>query len=256
MTQRPSRLHKALALAVVCWAIQTPSRARVQAQSPASQPVDSQAVGFAVSRPVSDVAASAPPVVGSPTGPATDVVVQKGSLPGPQKADLDAPSEPDGALQPDTSAPSLGAAPITTFNGLSSADNLAAFGSRVSPPDTSGDVGPNHYVQQVNLLVRVWNKSGVALTAPFKLSSLFASLGGLCASTDNGDPVVLYDPLADRWLLSQFAFTASNVPPYHECLAVSQTGDPTGAYFLYDFITPATSSPTIRNSACGRTRTT
>src|SRR5436309_606856 len=52
-----------------------------------------------------------------------------------------------------------------------------------------------------------------------------------------GVPIVLYDPLADRWLISQVAFT-SFAPPYHQCVAVSRTGDPTGAYFLYDFVVP------------------
>ena len=131
---------------------------------------------------------------------------------------------------------------ILTFEGNSSADNAAAYGGRVLPPDTHGDVGPNHFVQQTNLLVRVFNKAGAPLTLPFKLSSLFTS-GGICNATNNGDPYVAYDPLADRWLLSQFAFTSPSAPPYHQCIAISQTGDPTGAYFLYDFVTPGTEFP-------------
>ena len=128
-------------------------------------------------------------------------------------------------------------APLLSFDGVSNQDNFNAFGFRVSPPDTDGDVGPNHYVQIVNLLVRVYDKAGNPLTAPFKLSSLFTPLGGQCAAPDAGDPIALYDPLADRWLLSQFAFTSISSPPYHECIAISKTGDPTGAYFLYDFVT-------------------
>jgi hypothetical protein len=93
-----------------------------------------------------------------------------------------------------------------SFEGLSNQDNRDAFGFRVSPPDTVGDVGPNHYVQQVNLLVRVWDKSGNPLTPPFKLSRLWKNLGGQCAASDVGDSIVVYDPLADRWILSQFAF--------------------------------------------------
>jgi subtilisin-like proprotein convertase family protein len=135
-------------------------------------------------------------------------------------------------------------APASTFEGLSNGDNATAFGFRVAPPDTDGDVGPNHYVQQVNLLVRVWNKSGVPLTPPFKLSTLFAPLGGQCAAPDAGDPIVLYDPLADRWLLSQFAFTGNGTtPPYHQCIAISKTPDPTGAYYLYDFVVSGQNFP-------------
>ena len=143
-----------------------------------------------------------------------------------------------------TAAPSLLApAPSLTFDGINNVDNANAFGFRVLPPDTNGDVGPNHYVQMVNLLVRVFDKAGTPLTAPFKLSSLFGSLGGICSTNDNGDPVVLYDPLADRWLLSQFAFMPTGLPPYHMCIAISTTGDPTGSYFVYDFVTPGAEFP-------------
>jgi hypothetical protein len=109
------------------------------------------------------------------------------------------------------------------------------------PPDTNGDVGPNHYVQTVNASFQVFNKAGGTVAGPSTINSLFAPLGAgsLCATTNRGDPVVLYDELADRWLISQFAFAtdASNnaVPPFEECIAISQTANPAGAYFLYDF---------------------
>jgi len=141
----------------------------------------------------------------------------------------------DGALQ--TYAPPLIPLPMLSFDGLSSTDDQNAIGGRLSPPDTNGDVGPNHYVQIVNVLARVYGKDGTPLTAPFRLSSLFHALGGICSTTDSGDPIVLYDPLADRWLLSEFAFNSTN-PPYHQCVAVSTTPDPTGAYYLYDFVMP------------------
>lgn len=96
-----------------------------------------------------------------------------------------------------------------------------------TPPDPSGDVGPNHYVQTVNSTkVAIYNKTGTLLTSPFSLGTLWTS--GLCTS-NAGDPIVLYDSLADRWLLSQFA------NPNHMCIAVSQTPDPMGTYFTYTF---------------------
>ena len=81
--------------------------------------------------------------------------------------------------------------------------------------------------------------------APFKLSSLWASAGltDACALTDDGDPIVLYDPLADRWLLSQFALPTFPNPPFFECIAISKTSDPTGAYFVYTFNTPGNEMP-------------
>src|SRR5438105_788112 len=48
----------------------------------------------------------------------------------------------------------------------------------------------------------------------------------------SGDPVVLYDQLADRWVISQFAGVSV---PTDECIAVSTTGDATGTYFRYDY---------------------
>ena len=81
----------------------------------------------------------------------------------------------------------------------------------------------------MNSLVRVHDKSGSPLTRPFKLSTLFGPLGNRCSRQDQGDPIVLYDQLADRWLLSQFD-SGGNM-----CVAISQTGDPTRAYFLYYF---------------------
>lgn len=130
-------------------------------------------------------------------------------------------------------------APTTSFDGLSNADNIAVHGKAVLPPDPNGDVGPNHYVQSVNLLFRVFRKDGTPLTAPLKLSRLFADAGstGPCATQDDGDPIVLYDHLADRWLLSQLARVA---PVSHQCIAISQTGDPSGSYFVYDFPMPNT----------------
>jgi uncharacterized repeat protein (TIGR01451 family) len=67
------------------------------------------------------------------------------------------------------------------------------------------------------------------------MSSLFAGSAGPCATRDDGDPIVLYDHLADRWLISQLAAAA---PISHECIAISQTGDPSGSYFVYDFPMP------------------
>jgi hypothetical protein len=126
-------------------------------------------------------------------------------------------------------------APALSFDGLSSNDNAAAYGFRMVPPDPFGDVGPNHYVQAVNSLVRVYDKNGNALTPPFKLSSLFAPLGTPCSTRNDGDPVVLYDALADRWLISQFC---TQFPPFRQMFAVSAGSDPTGKYYIYEFVMP------------------
>lgn len=120
-------------------------------------------------------------------------------------------------------------APSLTFDGVNNING-------VLPPDTSGDVGPNHYVQWVNLSYAIYNKSGTKLAGPFNGNALWQGFGGLCQSTNDGDIIVLYDPLADRWMFSQWAFTSSTQGPYHQCFAVSTTPDPLGTYYRYDFI--------------------
>ena len=108
---------------------------------------------------------------------------------------------------------------------------------RFAPPDTVGDVGPNHYVQAVNTVLRIFDKSGAALTPVVSLGAFFGPLGSGC-NGQFGDPVVLYDSLADRWLISQFGLPNGFNPPFHQCIAISQTPDPTGAFYLYDFVMP------------------
>jgi len=121
--------------------------------------------------------------------------------------------------------------PLLTFEGTSDDDNAALVGFRVVPPDTNGDVGPNHYVQWNNLVFEVFDKSGVPVLGPLPGNTLFVGFGGPCETNNDGDPIALYDQLADRWVLSQFSIAQGT-----QCIAVSQTGDPTGAYFRYAFV--------------------
>lgn len=139
----------------------------------------------------------------------------------------------DGAIARPSLAPMP--QPSLTFDGLSNFDNIAVYNAVIIPPDMIGDVGPNHYVQAVNALVRIFDKNGNALTPPFKMSQLFAGLGTTCSTIDSGEPIVLYDSLADRWLLSQYCY---NTPPFRQMIAISKTGDPTGEYFAYEFVMP------------------
>jgi hypothetical protein len=114
--------------------------------------------------------------------------------------------------------------------------------NRVAPPDTTGDVGPNHYVQWVNLRFAVYTLTrdasnqitGFNLVPGFPKNgnTLWSGFGGRCQSDNDGDPIVQYDQLADRWILTQFAVSAT---PYTQCVAVSTTPDPTGTYFRYAF---------------------
>ncbi len=127
----------------------------------------------------------------------------------------------------------LAPAPSVSFNGLNSDTNSGLLGFRVAPPDTEGAVGPNHYIQWINLVWAVYDKSGTMVGGPFPGNALWqAGLpGSACANNNDGDPIVLYDHGADRWLMSQFALPT----PYYTCLAVSQTADPLGAWYVWQY---------------------
>ncbi|HXH28641.1 MAG TPA: HYR domain-containing protein, partial [Candidatus Polarisedimenticolia bacterium] len=114
-------------------------------------------------------------------------------------------------------------------------DGIPATG--ILPPDISGDVGPDHYVQVVNAAFAIYDKSGTLLAGPSNINGIWTGAGGPCEASNDGDPDVKYDPIADRWVISQFvAFTDF-------CIAVSQTPDPvTGGWFLYDFNTGSVSN--------------
>ncbi|MCI0397290.1 MAG: carboxypeptidase regulatory-like domain-containing protein [Chloroflexi bacterium] len=122
--------------------------------------------------------------------------------------------------------------PIIDFAGL----NFAANGSGW-PPDTNGDVGPNHYVQTVNTSVGIYNKSTGAQLVAMTFDAFFTGPGGTpCDTSNDGDPVVLYDPLADRWIVTDFAWFNFNTGPFYECIAVSQGPNPvTDGWYFYAF---------------------
>ena len=104
----------------------------------------------------------------------------------------------------------------------------------VYPPDTDGDVGPNHYFQMINLSFAIWDKEGNRLYGPVDNSTLWAGFIGPWTGTNDGDPIVLYDELADRWMASQFALNNGN-GKWYQLIAISATPDPLGEYYRYAF---------------------
>jgi hypothetical protein len=133
----------------------------------------------------------------------------------------------------------------TKGDGISGQDSIPPTGvsfdglantSGVNPPDPNGDIGPNHYVQMVNSRFQIFTRAGASVFGPANINTLFAGFGGPCQTENAGDPIVLYDQLADRWLLSQFT---SAGPTYFNCVAVSTSSDPTGTYYRYAFSTGA-----------------
>jgi len=147
----------------------------------------------------------------------------------------------DQVLQQQASGAALLLAPTLSqsFDGVGNgfAGPAGTFLVNSAPPDTNGDVGPNHYVQTVNTDYAVFSKTGTPVFGPVPMNTLFRGFGGLCETTNDGDPIVIYDPIADRWVASQFAVTGANggSVPFLQCVAVSTTADPTGSYARYSF---------------------
>ena len=125
--------------------------------------------------------------------------------------------------------------PLLTFDGMNSVQS----GCGCLPPDSDGDVGPNHYVNAVNSSIKIFDKSGNPLngTNGTTFNSFFLPLGPTTpcgASQNRGDPFVFYDHLAGRWVVSDFAFPSFPGVSFYQCIGVSQTADPvSGGWFLY-----------------------
>jgi uncharacterized membrane protein len=105
----------------------------------------------------------------------------------------------------------------------------------VLPPDTQGDVGPNHYVQMINLSFAIYDKQGNLLYGPVPNTTLWQGFPGPCSTFNGGDPITMYDEAADRWFMSQLAYPGG-AQGFHACIAVSATNDPLGAWHRYDFL--------------------
>jgi hypothetical protein len=136
--------------------------------------------------------------------------------------------EPDSVVQnTHPAAPGVSMlAPILNFDGIP----VASAGGW-APPDTNGEVGSTQYVQLVNIGLQVFDKStGASVLGPIGLSTIWTGFGGLCENDGHGDPVVLYDQISHRWLISQFAGI-----PNVECIAVSTSADATGSWHRYGF---------------------
>jgi len=116
-----------------------------------------------------------------------------------------------------------------SFNGM----QFPGVACNCAPPDTNGEVGATQYVQMVNEGFQVFDKTtGASLLGPSGISTIWGGFGGVCEFNGGGDPVVMYDQLADRWVITQFAGVSI---PTNECIAVSTTGDATGSYHRYNF---------------------
>ncbi|HZI58386.1 MAG TPA: hypothetical protein VFF39_16505, partial [Verrucomicrobiae bacterium] len=186
-----------------------------------------------VSRPLRDLAN---------TAPAQNADEREAEPPRriPIPAGVKPAGELDSVLQQTTAeAPTLvGPTPGLNFEGMGI--GLPGFFVSAAPPDTNGAVGLTQYVQWVNLSFAIFDKTtGNKILGPVAGRSLWQGFGGNCETNNDGDPIVLYDKLADRWVFSQFSVRNLTPPggfgPFLQCVAVSTTSDATGTYNRYAF---------------------
>ncbi|NVO20373.1 MAG: PKD domain-containing protein [Bacteroidetes bacterium] len=143
-------------------------------------------------------------------------------------ASIALPRGEDQAWQKQFGKAAASKAPIINFEGQD---------SPYYPPDCNGTVGPNHYMQTVNCSYTIYSKTGAVLAGPTQLNLIFGSVPG--ANRNDGDPIILYDDQADRWLVTEFSIPSSG--QNYMLMAVSETNDPTGAWHQYSF--PVASMP-------------
>jgi hypothetical protein len=108
----------------------------------------------------------------------------------------------------------------------------------LNPPDPVMDVGPNHVIQMTNnssgARFQIWDKAGNVLVSSTQMDNFFATATGGSSVSGAGDPVVLYDQLADRWFMAEFC--PSPCPEFF--ILVSTSPDPTGTWYAYKFTAP------------------
>ena len=220
-TERASLL--APAFLAVCFALSwAPS---ILAQQAPTGPVVIHEAKHDVSPPLRDMASTAQTntgtqqqqaLVAQPTGPALSN------------------AQPDPVAQQFTVSLS-GVSLVLNFDGQSANDNRKIMGFAFVPPDTNGAVGATQFVQIVNVTIAVYDKStGAVVLGPELINTIWEGFGGPCEAGNGGDPVVLYDQLAGRWLVSQLQFN-NTFTSNQQCIAVSTSSDATGSYNRYEF---------------------
>jgi hypothetical protein len=138
----------------------------------------------------------------------------------------------DAAVQAAPAGPAVATASGISFAGVGQGDY--GFSDQYAPPDTNGAVGATQYVQWVNTALAVFDKSTGEIASDFPKAgnAVWTGFGGGCETNNDGDPIVQYDKIANRWILTQFSVSTT---PYLQCVAVSTSSDATGTYNRYAF---------------------
>lgn len=131
------------------------------------------------------------------------------------------PQGPDPVWQQNMGTTHQPSGPIVNFNGQD---------SPYFPPDCNGVTGPNHFMQTINCVYAIYSKTGSLVAGPTNMNLIFGSVPG--SNYNDGDPIILYDEQADRWLATEFSISGSTD---YILMAVSTTNDPTGTWYTYSF---------------------
>lgn len=180
-------------------------------------------VAHDVSLPLRDLARTAPEVQ-----PGTLRTLVPGQRP---TAFNTVETQPDAIAQREN-LPRVGTTNLLNFAGLG-----GTLSGGVEPPDTNGSVGSTQFVETVNLSYAVYDKTtGTKTLGPILMNTIWSALGktALCSTTAGGDPVVLWDKVAQRWFVSELAYNGSLSSNYL-CVAVSTSSDATGSYNVYAY---------------------
>jgi hypothetical protein len=188
-------------------------------QQQAGRPEIKQSIQHDVSPPLRDIARPPQPRLTREAEPVRRLPVT-----------LPITEQQDTALQTIV-GPLVGTTPGLSFAGVGNGDY--GFAPDAAPPDTNGAVGATQFVQWVNESFAVFNKTtGGLVMGPTAGNSLWSGFGGGCEFNNDGDPIVKYDQINNRWIFTQFSVSTT---PYLQCVAVSTTSDATGTYNRYAF---------------------
>ncbi len=142
------------------------------------------------------------------------------------------PFQKDTVLQTSENAPTLQTPNFSLeFEGIGDANSFC----NCEPPDNDGAPGTTQYVQYINSAYEVFDKKGNKVLGPLAGNTLWSGFGGGCQTDNDGDPIVRFDAVAQRWVLSQFDLGPGFSGPFGQCVAVSTTSDATGSYNRYRF---------------------
>lgn len=239
----PERTTIAVAIAALACAAISPALAADANR----QPVVMQAAHHDVSRPLRDLMREAEASTASSEEVTQGTYVVPNLFPKPSR------STESNELMRELGRMSVQNAPINvpapsvilSTDGMQTGTGANGAGSSI-PPDTNGDIGLNEYIQWLNTRYAIFNRTtGARTTAPANGSTLFAGFGGRCQTTNAGDPIALWDDIAQRWVLSQFTTAGSGAAnAARQCVAISTSADPLGTYYRYEFIWPYGSTST------------